>query len=86
MRRWAVEIKWSRVPRPTKGFLVGAGPDFAREALAPDRCFLVGAGPDHAFGDTKSRRKSGTCRKPMDQPSTKDSASHGALRQAAGGR
>ena len=40
VRRWAVEIKWSRVPRPTKGF------HFAREALAPDRCFLVGAGPD----------------------------------------
>ena len=40
MRRCAVEIKWSRVPRPTKGL------HFAREALAPDRCFLVGAGPD----------------------------------------
>ena len=80
MRRWAVEIKWSRVPRPTKSF------HLAREALAPDRCFLVAAGPDHAFGDTKSRRKSGTCRKPRDQPSTKGSASHGALRQAAGGR
>ena len=39
-KRWAVEIKWSRVPRPTKGF------HLAREALAPDRCFLVGSGPD----------------------------------------
>ena len=38
--RWAVEIKWSRVPRTTKGF------HLAREALAPDRCFLVGTGPD----------------------------------------
>ena len=38
--RWAVEAKWSRVPRPTKGF------HLAREALAPDRCFLVGTGPD----------------------------------------
>ena len=37
--RWAVEIKWSRVPRTTKGF------HLAREALAPDRCFLVGTGP-----------------------------------------
>ena len=38
--RWAVETKWSRVPRPTKGF------HLARQALAPDRCFLVGTGPD----------------------------------------
>ena len=38
--RWAVEAKWSRVPRTTKGF------HLAPEALAPDRCFLVGAGPD----------------------------------------
>ncbi len=38
--RWAVETKWSRAPRPTKGF------HLAREALAPDRCFLVGTGPD----------------------------------------
>ena len=38
--RWAIEIKWSRVPRPTKGF------HLAREALKPDRCFLVGTGPD----------------------------------------
>ena len=38
--RWAVEAKWSRIPRPTKGF------HLAREALAPDRCFLVGTGPD----------------------------------------
>ena len=38
--RWAVEIKWSRVPRTTKGF------HLAREALAPDRCFLVGTGTD----------------------------------------
>lgn len=38
--RWAVEIKWSRVPRTTKGF------HLAREALAPDRCFLVGTGSD----------------------------------------
>ena len=37
--RWAVEIKWSRVPRTTKGF------HLAREALNPDRCFLVGTGP-----------------------------------------
>ena len=39
-KRWAVEIRWSRVPRPTKGF------HLAREALAPDRCFLVGSGSD----------------------------------------
>lgn len=38
--RWAIEIKWSRAPRTTKGF------HLAREALAPDRCFLVGTGPD----------------------------------------
>ena len=38
--RWAVEIKWSRVRRTTKGF------HLAREALAPDRCFLLGTGPD----------------------------------------
>lgn len=38
--RWAIEIKWSRVPRTTKGF------HLAREALAPDRCFLVGTGPE----------------------------------------
>ena len=38
--RWAVEAKWSRVPRTTKGF------HLARAALAPDRCFLVGTGPD----------------------------------------
>ena len=38
--RWAVEAKWSRVPRTTKGF------HLAPEALAPDRCFLVGTGPD----------------------------------------
>ena len=38
--RWAVEVKWSRVPRTTKGF------HLAREALKPDRCFLVGTGPD----------------------------------------
>ena len=38
--RWAVETKWSRAPRPTKGF------HLAREALAPDRCFLVGTGSD----------------------------------------
>ena len=38
--RWAIEIKWSRVPRTTKGF------HLAREALVPDRCFLVGTGPD----------------------------------------
>ena len=38
--QWAVEAKWSRVLRTTKGF------HLAREALAPDRCFLVGTGPD----------------------------------------
>ena len=38
--RWAVEIKWRRVPRPTKGF------HFARAALEPDRCFLVGSGSE----------------------------------------
>ena len=39
-KRWAVGVKWSRVPRTTKGF------HLAREALKPDRCFLVGTGPD----------------------------------------
>ena len=38
--RRAVEAKWSRVPRTTKGF------HLAPEALAPDRCFLVSTGPD----------------------------------------
>ena len=38
--RWAVETRWSRVPRTTKGF------HLAREDLSPDRCFLVGTGPD----------------------------------------
>ena len=44
--RWAVEIKWSRSPRPTRGF------HFARETLTPARCFLVGSGPDrYPIGD-----------------------------------
>ena len=42
--RWAVETKWSRVPRPTKGF------HLARVALAPDRCFLVGYRPGPLSG------------------------------------
>ena len=43
--RWAIEAKWARVPRPTKGF------HLARGALAPDRTFLVGTGPARASRD-----------------------------------